>query len=195
MPLIIPPDYVQVTLVWQSEMWDTGSGATVLGFDGGSTSSPGGTAGAVQSAVVDHLMPLTTDTVTLTEARWAGETDGGVITVNEPGRLTSTVGSPNITMLLQKVTASRGRRGRGRAYWPQMVSEAEVDEAGVIATGRLNAINAALNNFTAELATAGIEQVVLQNSEGETPPFALPPIVSQFRCAPKVATQRRRLRR
>lgn len=195
MPLIIPPDYVQVTLVWQSEVWDTGSGATVLGFDGGSTSSPGGTAGAVQSAVADHLMPLTTDTVTLTEARWAGETDGGVITVNEPGGLTSTVGSPNITMLLQKVTPSRGRRGRGRAYWPQMVSEAEVDEAGVIASGRLNAINTALGNFTAELATAGIEQVVLQNSEGATPPFALPPIVSQFRCAPKVATQRRRLRR
>jgi hypothetical protein len=193
--VIIPPNHFQLVCNWTAPLWDSGGGATTLGFRNDGLSSPDIAAAAVLSAIVAELMPITTDTVTLTDARWATQTLGGLLIANSAGGLTSTVAQPASTMLLRKQTGARGPRGRGRSYWPQMASETDVDEAGIVTPARLTAINASLNDFTAALVVADLVQVILQGDEGSSAVIDPPPEVTGFFCDPKIATQRRRLRR
>lgn len=195
MAVIIPPDHFQLTVLFSANEWDSGGGAAVLGFRNDGTDPEETAAGTALDLLLNALMPLTTDTVTCTGARWAATVLGGAFVRSVQGGLTSTVSTPNTSMLLRKQTPFRGPRGGGRTYWPQMVSETEVDEAGIIGGTRLAAINSALDDFETDLTTAGLAQVVLQGDTGISDPITPPPTVVEFLCDPKVATQRRRMRR
>lgn len=100
----------------------------------------------------------------------------------------------NCAYLVKKSTALGGRRNRGRMYLP-CPSEADVDGAGLVLAASVTALNVQL----AKLQSGGTvhtafgfvaDPVVLHETGSQTPAT-----VSDLSCQPKIATQRRRMRR
>lgn len=120
--------------------------------------------------------------------RW----DAGVATT--PGTGTGTPLPNNCATLLKKSTALGGRRNRGRMYVPCPM-EAEVDGAGICTAPSLTA----WNTECAKILPGGAvhtafgflgDAVVLHEAGSQTPA-----VVTDLSPAPKIATQRRRMRR
>ena len=195
MAVIIPDGHFQLTVLWQSAAWQSGGGATVLGFRKDNALGMSSAAAQTLSRLVTNVVPLTTNTVRCVGARWASDVEGGLLLADAQGGLTSTVAAPNGSMLFRKQTGLRGRRGQGRAYWPYMASESDINDAGIVNATRLAAINNALATTVNAWTTDGVTQVLLQGEDGATPPYSPPPAVNGFFCDSKIATQRRRMRR
>lgn len=98
---------------------------------------------------------------------------------------------PNTAMLVKKVTPDGGRAGRGRMYMPGM-PETVISDSGLVDAGFLGSANTAFEDFRARLNTATIPMILLH---GAGSPISLPSVVTSLLVDPKVATQRRRLRR
>lgn len=98
---------------------------------------------------------------------------------------------PNAAFLVKKATAVGGRQGRGRIYWPFVLSSWRTDDGQMT-----SAIVAAFTNFwnelNAELTTAGYPLVLLHSVS--SPPMDPTP-VELLVAQTTAATQRRRLRR
>lgn len=96
--------------------------------------------------------------------------------------------SPQVALLVKKVTAFGGRSGRGRAYIPG-IPVGEVNSNGLIDAGYLAAWESELVGFGAALALAGLDLVLLHTEESPAPTSILE-LLPQALCA----TQRRRVR-
>jgi len=107
------------------------------------------------------------------------------------GTATGSPVTPNTSLLVQKVTASGGRRGRGRSYWPGF-TEADVDGGGVITSGYLVTVQAKCDGFLADLLAADVPMMLLHADSGSPPP---PDQVTDYVAAARMGTQRRRMRR
>lgn len=97
---------------------------------------------------------------------------------------------PNVSLLVNKVTALGGRRNRGRSFWPGF-TESDVDPGGFINNEYLAFVQARCTDYLNQLSTAGASMVVLHSDAG----FGGPPTVAEYVAQSRVATQRRRLRR
>lgn len=96
----------------------------------------------------------------------------------------------NTAFLIRKVTATGGRRGRGRMFIPGP-REATVDPTGIINTTDRNNLQTAMNNLrTNMIALASVDAVVLLH---QTPPQT-PDVITALTVQTRVATQRRRMR-
>jgi hypothetical protein len=196
MALIIPTGYAQVVLNWTSPLFDSGGAATVLGVKHEAPASTITEVGnVVRQATVDGILPSMHDQVTLASVYVASATAAVELFVGEAGGQALVTPPPNVTMLIKKVTPARGRRGRGRSYWPGTLGEDDIEETGILAPGVVTGWQGLFNQWTADLLASNVGQVVLQDSEGVTPPLSPPPGVSAFTVQDKVATQRRRLRK
>jgi hypothetical protein len=111
-----------------------------------------------------------------------------VHTVNINGTQNDPAANPATAALVSKVTASGGRRNRGRLYMPGLWDGA-VGTAGTLSSGLVTSISTAWNNHLLDLDTAGIFPVILHSDEGS------PTSILSMSVQSKVATQRRRLRR
>lgn len=104
------------------------------------------------------------------------------------GALSATTAPQNTAMLIRKISATGGRRGRGRMYVPG-IDEAFVSNAGVITAGQVTAINTHAATFLTNLVAANNPMVILHDV-----PEVTPSPVTGLLCQSLVATQRRRLR-
>ncbi len=100
----------------------------------------------------------------------------------------------NCATLLKKSTALGGRRNRGRMYVPCPL-EGDVDPAGIVAPSAITAWNTACAVLLPGGATHTAfgflgDPVVLHETGSQTPA-----VVTDLSCMPKIATQRRRMRR
>lgn len=100
----------------------------------------------------------------------------------------ATAGSPAVCYLLQKITATGGRAGRGRVYIPG-AAETDISPDGVVQAANRDQITDRYTNLAADMIAAGIPLVLLHGSE------LTPSPVIDVNCAPICATQRRRVRR
>lgn len=117
------------------------------------------------------------------------ETTSFEATQTLPGSLSAAPMSPNVALLVRKLTGSRGRKNRGRNYFPGMIYESDVDGAGVINPVQVGGFQGFFDNWYSALVALEFEPYILHNDE--TPPTP----VLQFEVDGVVATQRRRLRR
>lgn len=114
----------------------------------------------------------------------------GDFTDPRSGDVVTQVTPPNTAILVRKGTASGGRQGRGRSYWPNVWwAETGISNAGIIESAVLVQIQARLNVWMDELGERNMTPVLLHSS-AELPPY---PITS-MQVQSLVATQRRRLR-
>lgn len=203
MGVIIPEGYAQIVMRWGSINFASGGGATVLGFGGEGTpvQTPEAQAVDVAQAWDNHLRILLDSNYQLVSVYWATATESGEWAVGEFGGYNVKTPPPNVALLNSYKTAAKGPRGRGRSYWPGMVSAEAVGENGIVEAGAFSEINDAFNDFWDELDAVLPDntpnQVILQRDEPEqkTPPLSLPPTVTSRVLQNRVASQRRRLRR
>lgn len=97
---------------------------------------------------------------------------------------------PNCAVLVRKLTAAGGRRGRGRLYMPGL-PDSLCNAIGTITAGTVTSLQGDFDSVQTQLlAISGVEDLVLFH---DTAPFDPTPI-TEFVVQTKIATQRRRLR-
>lgn len=105
----------------------------------------------------------------------------------------------NCSLLVHKVTARGGRRGRGRMFIPWVIGEGDCDEGGLITASPLAAMQTKLDTFRIQLATNGVPMVLLHKPSlpGTIHPTTAgaPNPVLALRADKLIGTQRRRLGR
>lgn len=131
----------------------------------------------------------------------AGDPSGSLNSTLAPIQGTAEWTSPvvNTAVLVDKVTGSIGRAGKGRMFLPGAVPEGQVAENGVVDANVLGQLQDYLDDWYTALQAEGAEgngplpPVVIGSPGGQPASFAFD--VTGFRAQNVVATQRRRLRR
>ena len=191
----IPPGFAEVWIRWNSTV-DPEPMFCAIGVD----LAAGVGATATVTNLLDQTVNLAMDGATSSDLTLGpGHTiygqDGGDIRIdsaNAPiaGVLGANALPANCAVLTRKLTASGGRRGRGRMYSPG-IPETSVGFAGTYAAGVQATLQTALDLLRTNLiALAEVEDVVLFH---DSAPFTPTPITS-LEVQPKIATQRRRMR-
>lgn len=198
--LVVPPGFAQGLLIW-TVAGDTEPMVTTIGIDvSGYESDPNAAATKLAGAwTASHPASGYYVGWTFVGTRVYYGSDGGPGLVGE--RIVNVAGTAvgqtppqNVAVLANKTTALAGRRNKGRMYFPpSLVSEAAINQVGVIDGASVTAIQNGLNSFVTELNTGGALDLppVLFHSVGVTTPT---PIIS-LNVQNRVATQRQRLRR
>lgn len=198
MTVVIPPGYAQYVIRWEGLNFASGGGATVLGFggEGAPVDDAAGFAVTINTAVLGALLPGMTTLQTCREIYWATATQSGVVNNGNSGTLSGAPSPPNTCVLETFSTGFKGPRARGRAYWPGMLLDADVQDRGDLTSGALSRIQANLDDFWAAV-TEEVNQVILQRvtPDQKSPPLSPPPAVNNRTLSGIAATQRRRLRR
>lgn len=194
--MFIPEGYAQVNLQFTGDAAPTGAEVT-FGLDvSGAASDPASTAATVavhyQDAGLDgiHVGALVLSSILVK----FGPNDVGPFAVY-PTDIAGTAANPstliNGALLIHKVTPMGGRVGRGRMFWPG-IPDNQVNADGAVSGGYLTSVAEWLEDFRGKLITDELIPVLLHAEPGiqplDTPIDALLP-------QPKMATQRRRLRR
>lgn len=197
MTLVFPDaSYAQVVMKWNSTSTASGEAIITFGVQWNISGTLGDVATAFATAWDDEMAERQSDAYTLVEVNAFNETTIGSAAASIDGGASSEQTPPNTAVLVEKVTATRGPRGRGRVFLPGYMPESEVNDAGVIDPGTVTAIQANVTAFYgALLADTAIDQlVIIQNAEGISSPLDPPPEVTALTVDAVVATQRNRLR-
>lgn len=107
----------------------------------------------------------------------------------EGGSGSNPLSSPQVSMLVKKLTNLGGRRGRGRAYIP-WVQEGQVFDNGHLDGDFRDGVQTALNDFVTAEATQLGGSPVLLHTDGDDPSE-----LTSLQVESATATQRRRLLR
>jgi len=141
--------------------------------------------------MIDNQVVMQSVTVRIGQA--SGEPVVGVDATAHPGSLSISSLPPNCALLVHKVTAAGGRRGRGRFFIPWTTDKESVNEAGILETGSVDSRRNTLATWLTALSTNGVPMVLL-HGEGKT--ALIPPTpVALLQPMTLLATQRRRLGR
>lgn len=178
---------------------------TTFGVDT-SLTDPLAVAAAVDASanVAGSFYAMFDSSITFTDIRVSLGTDGsediiGVLAVNKVPSTSKGTVPPNCAVLVHKVTARGGRRGRGRMFLPWALGETNVDEAGIIDSPTLTDLNGKINMFRTTLNTNDVPMVLLHqpSKPGTTHPTVPGPpnLVTSLVVDKLVSTQKRRLGR
>lgn len=201
MTIILPVDTAQVTLTYTGDVFDSGGGATVLGFWSTEAWSVGRLttlATDVRDSWLANLQDVTADNVTLAAIRAISTVVGADLVVGQSGTISTTQAPPNVSVLVNYSSEYRLRRGKGRSFFPGLVPESAINEQGVFDPGYLGPLQDAIEAFFDDIVGSeevAQQQVILQNEEGQSPPIDQPVTVVSRNVSSKVASQRRRLRK
>lgn len=188
---VIPVGYAQITYEFGGTALPSGAAMTMGCAIDGSFSGPTAAA-AARTALMANLGAYISSNVTLLSTTIkVGPTETGPFftdSTSVAGTGSATTVPPNVAVLVNKVTASGGRKGRGRMFVPG-IPEQDVNPNGTYATGVAAAWNTKLEDYRDDLIFAELIPVVLHNDA--TPPTAITALV----LAPLVGTIKQRLRR
>lgn len=106
-----------------------------------------------------------------------------------PGERAGAVCPPNVAFLVRKQTQLGGRKGRGRMFFPGVI-DTDVDGAGIVVPAVAAGLLDDLGNAFADLVNDSLSPMLL-HGDGATQPT----LITSLFVDPRVATQRRRLRR
>lgn len=189
----IPPGFSQVNLKFTGTSVPRGAQLTFGVDNTADANTPAALAALVVTAYAGSLQAVANDTLGLTGVRVKnGPNDTGpesTIGASVYGAQSASAESPQVALLVNKVTSLGGRANRGRWFLPA-VRESYVDGSGIVDAGGGAAIQTKLNAFLAALVTADIPMVILHNNEELTPTP-----VTGLSLQNLASSQRRRLRR
>lgn len=194
--MIIPLDYAQANIKFTGDAAPTGAEIT-FGVD---VSTYPGTPTLLASDIYtawssSSLEELYVGSCVLSEiyVKFGPNEDGafGSYFPDAPGSGANPSVTVNSALLVSKHTPKGGRIGRGRFYLPG-VPDNQADANGTVHSGYLTSATDDFNEFLGKLEAAGTKMVVLHGDPDIDPATtAVNVLVPQ----PKLATQRRRLRR
>lgn len=195
MPVIIPPGYAQITYVWTSPNFDSGGGTSTFGVARVEGESLEATAQRWANSWDDTLGGIADSDYSLSLVSAVDETESAEVVGPGPNGNVVTSAPPNVAVLLSLISARRGPRGRGRLYLPGLAAESLINEAGILDATYRDELQGLAAIWSGGGTIGARRLVVLQGSEGISPPISPPPDVGTPIVGAKVATQRRRLRR
>lgn len=195
MSLIVPPGFGNAAFVFTSST-GTPPIVTTLGID---MSAAGGdfvgVADLLFASYAVNIGPETDTSLTLDRVNLTVGDDGPSGSVDST--MTPTAGTrsgtgPPVSMavIVRKVTADVGRRGRGRMFLPGLLTTTNVDENGIVASGRRTEIITAVGAFLSDISDVGaspapVEPVLLHSSAPADPTpivnIAISPLVGWIR--------------
>lgn len=193
--MLIPSGYAQVNYRYQSQAVPNGAEVT-LGLDVSQATLEGD---ALASALFDawgEVMAngFTTSTTVVECSVKMGPNSTGPTYVDS-GSISGTGSgdavSPNVSVLVNKLTGIGGRQGRGRMFLPGL-AESEANVGGVISPTTRGDIENNLASFVTELNALGVAPALLRSPDS---PISAPAPIIGFTVQSVLATQRRRLRR
>lgn len=194
--MVIPEDYAQVNLIYSGSACPTGAevtfGLTINAFSGTPVECAQAVADAVNASDFQSLTATGND-IDECRVKFGPDETGPFGSVTGVASCNGGTGSdsPAVALLVTKVTAHGGRRGRGRMYIPGLPASYSGFGGDLTPTVVTDA-NVILQNFLDELEGSDLGMVVLH---GPAHPMESPYLVTSLICAPQVATQRRRNRR
>lgn len=188
MTINIPTGYAQATINYSGPTV-TGKAATVLGFSLGEEGTLEGLCTAIEAAYNTNLAPWLHTAFTVTSVRAIDNVNVHEKSMSIDGIRTGDLAPPNVALLTKKTTALRGRKFRGRNYWPGLMKDDNIEDDGTLIGGYVNQLNDAFAGFNGDLNMLGYFPVILHN-DAEVPPTP----VTGGGVESRVATQRRRLR-
>lgn len=190
--MIIPAGFCQVNFVFTGEGAPSGAEIT-LGLEYNSGDSPSQVAQDCADAwSAEDLDALYVDALTLSAilVKFGPNSTGpsAELAVSVPGTASGAAVPPNTSMVISKITALGGRKGRGRMFFPG-INEGAVSSAGILDGALVSGSDSRWTDFAATLALAGHGCVLLHND------LTAPTPITEFATQARAATQRRRLRR
>lgn len=201
MPIVYDDSGYLATIVWSTTNYDTGGGTTTLAFNGPPQTEPTmlDLLALVSGSVTDNLLPQLDSSFQVSAVRIETaefSVDGAGL---GPGARSGTSVAPQVTLLDSKTAAGKGRRNRGRNYWPSgFILVAELTEAGTVITTRLQALDATFADFFSDIETGDVYSLAIPQSETEeqkSEPILPWPTVVGRSLQVESGTQRRRNRR
>lgn len=202
MALVIPPGFAQVSAVLRNvgdpEAWYVTWAVDASGYGGDYEALGDLNIGAFSVGFLNSMNAATTLEGVIMRV---GQDGGEPLSVYRAAGVTgsgSTAKLPqNCAMLVRKNTGRGGRTGKGRMYIPNVLSEGEVDNVGVIAPSFLSGLQTGANDFLEFLNEPEVvapAPMVLLHNEG-VPGGTTPTAITSLQVDSVIATQRRRLRR
>lgn len=192
--MIIPSGYAQANWKFTGSALPFGAEIT-LGLNvSGAGSDPSAVASTCIIAWVDNIQAVTPPSITLASClvKYGPNNTGAAAEVasGAAGAGSGTVQTPNTAYLIRKLTTAGGRAGRGRFFYPG-VTEANVNDAGIIDSTPLGILQGVWDDFLADLTAADLFPVLLHSAGS---PISGPNTITALQVDNRVATQRRRLR-
>lgn len=188
MTINIPVGFAQATINYAGPTV-TGKAATVLGFSLGEEGTLQGLCNGIEAAYNVNLAPYLHTAFTVTSVRAVDNENVHEKAVNIQGQMTGDLAPPNASLLVKKTSALRGRKFRGRNYWPGLMKDQNVLDDGTLIAGYVADMADAFDGFNTDLFTLGYFSVILHND-----PETVPTPVTGGGVESRIATQRRRLR-
>ena len=193
--MIIPEGYAQVNMRYAGNAAPSGAewtmGFDVSGFDGSAADLA---QAAVEAYNASDLNQFHSSESTLVEAyaKFGPSTtgDSGIYGTVTPGTGAAAAVPPAVCQIVRKETASGGRSGRGRLYFP-CIPEGQVNSAGLLSDAWKDGLPAEIATWAETLALSGASAVVLHSSGA---PISTPTPITAFTSPIRVGTQRRRNR-
>jgi len=201
MTLIIPEGFAECAYVMKHDLdpvpWLVTFG---ISMEGVGASDPENTADNLAGAYDAHLSPGIDDNITMQAVRMTiGAAGSGDHVIFEKGYSIPGGAGPqrlpqNCALLVKKQTALGGRKGKGRFYWPGMLTSAGVNEVGQLDGGLVDALQTAFEAWFAAVGTGAEASplMLLHNDTGAGTP--VPTVVTRLQVDSLLSTQRRRLR-
>jgi hypothetical protein len=200
MPIVYGPNNVLISMIWESANFASGNGATVIGLELGLASPENARLAAEQvvEAFDTVMQPAFDVDYTLATVHYETDTLSGDVSAGLAGGGSITGPSSNCTLLTSYYSQFKGRRNRGRNYWPGLLTEGAIDERGVVLTGTLATLTTMFDNFWDVVVdgTLVTNQCIAQSvvPGSVTPPIVPWPRVANRVIQPIIGTQRRRVR-
>jgi hypothetical protein len=167
------------------------SPAVVLGvkFNGADVT---GVTEAVTEWAGTSLVPNTGNAFSIETVITRDGTSESIGVVGDTGGRTDPQSPPSVSVLVRKQSALSTRHGRGRSYWPGLLLDSEVNDAGGITSGRVDDLQTIMDALRSGLADAEGATLAILGSSGGTPGGIA---VNNYIVQATTATQRRRLRK
>jgi hypothetical protein len=196
--MYLPTGFYTAALKFSGVYVPTGAAITFQGSNDTDLSAAA-IAAAIKTAVWDNVKDHLTDgvrcdSIYVRKGQNVGPGPSTEIAVGTAGAIATPGASPAVSFIVKKVTASGGRRNRGRLFVPG-VSEASVDGSGVVLPATLALMQTDWNDALTALATANIDMCIAHRYEAGAPVMLSPEPVTSLVVEGLVATQRRRQRR
>lgn len=194
--MLIPVGFGQANLIFTGSGLPTGAQMT-LGFAVPTGVDPTTVANRIITAwtgsgIPGNMPPTLSLTGVLVKFGPSDIGPSALVGASVPGTSAGVQASPNVAVLVHKVTEAGGRSGRGRFYLPGP-QEAQIDPNGALATTYRTNLQTGFTNFRNALVTADVLPRLLHGSLSA--PIDEPLPITGFVVDARSATQRRRLRR
>ena len=191
--MIIPASYAQANLLFGGAAYPSGAECTI-GLDIADAATPAILATRVNAVYTSSgfAADASSSSTYLGCLVKFGPNDTGpfaTVAASIPGTVGAQTPAPQNAILVQKLTAVGGRRGRGRLFWPG-VTEAQLNPDGTLTAAAVTNLQNSFNSFLSGMTALGNFPRLLHTVEGVAPNS-----ITSFSVQSLTATQRRRLRR